>query len=175
MDPASIAIAATIASTVVSAQGAAKQSEATADAAMYNAGVARNNQIIADRYAQMELERGKIDEQTNRMKLHQAEGSQRAALAASGVTIDSGSPLALQSDLARAGETDSLTIRNNALKSAYQYRVGATSDAAQADLYSMQAQSAKSAGNYNVAASIIGGASSVADKWAKYKQVGAWS
>lgn len=63
-----------------------------------------------------------------RVKTKQAIGTQRTALAANGVDVNSGSASQLQDDTAMLGELDALTIQNNAAREAYGYRVQATQD-----------------------------------------------
>lgn len=53
-------------------------------------------------------------------------GAQRAGYAAQGVELDEGTAKAVQTQSAGMGELDALTIRNNAAREAWGYRVGAT-------------------------------------------------
>lgn len=52
-------------------------------------------------------------------------GSQKASLAAQGIEIDEGSALDIQADTAHAAELDAITIRNNAQREAYGYKMTA--------------------------------------------------
>lgn len=52
-------------------------------------------------------------------------GSQRVSLAAQGIDIESGTALQIQEDTAELSEADAMTIRNNAWKEAWGYRVQA--------------------------------------------------
>lgn len=166
---ATISTAAAAGSAVIGAVGAYRQGEAQAQQARYQAAVARNNQIIAQQNAQLAKQQGAVKEQMEREKTAQTLGKQRAALAASGVTLDSGSPLRLQEDTARLGETDALTIRNNAARQAYGFQSQASDYGAQAGVDESSAENASTAGMFGVASSLIGGASSVSEKWAMYK------
>jgi hypothetical protein len=119
--------------------GLNQQASAQAGMANYQAQIARNNQMIAEGYAQRALQQGKVDEQNQRLKSAAALGSQRASLASQGGDVNSGSPLDLQADTARLGEYDAQAIRNNAALKAYGYRVQAFNNAADAGRYDLQA------------------------------------
>lgn len=175
IDPATlamIAIGTQVAGAVVQAGAAAGKGEADAAAARYQAAVSRNNAIIAERNAQAELQRGQQLEASKRERTAQALATQRARMAASGLAIDTGSPLRLQEDVAGLGELDALTIRNNAARAAYGYRVQGMSFESQAGLLGMQAEGAEKGGQIGAFTSIIGGASGVSDKWLRYQQAG---
>jgi hypothetical protein len=60
------------------------------------------------------LERGRQAESRHRFDLSRLKGAQRAALAAQGIDIESGSAGALQVETAILGEVDAQTLRNNA-------------------------------------------------------------
>jgi hypothetical protein len=150
---------------VVSAIGAMKQGQAQADAANYQAQVARNNEIIALQQSNLAKQDGAIKAQQQDMKSAQTLGTQRAVLGASGVDIESGSArevVASQSELARL---DALTIQSNAERKAWGFDIEATNQKAQAGLYRMQASHAKEAGMLNAFSSLLGGFGKVAGKW----------
>ena len=110
--------------------------KATADAnqSNYLAQVARNNQAAAQRNAVLARQQGEVDAQKQQLKTASLEGAQRAALASQGGDVNSGSPLDIQGDTARAGFTDAATIRNNAAHKAYSYEIQANdADAAAND------------------------------------------
>lgn len=156
----------------VSAHAAQEQGQAQQAALNYQAGVARNNQIIAEQYAQAETQKGQRLEDEKRQATAQREGAIRAAVGASGLETSSGSPLRLQEDTAKLGELDALTIRNNAERAAYGYRVQGLNYASQAQLDDMGSSSAARSGALGAWSSIIGGASSVSGKWASFRQSG---
>lgn len=164
-----ISMGANVAGAVMGAFGSSAQGRAASDAAAYQAAVARNNQTIAEQNAQLAEQKGRQEEAAKREQTAQMMGSLRARAAGSGVDVNSGSPLNLQEDVARLGELDALTIRNNAARSAYGYRTQGADFGAQAGLLDVQAQNARKAGNIGAFSSIIGGASGVADKWLKFK------
>lgn len=71
------------------------------------------------------LARGAQTEGIHRAGVRRLAGSQRARLAAQGIDIDTGSALDVQLETYGLGELDALTIRNNAKREAWGYRVSA--------------------------------------------------
>jgi hypothetical protein len=143
---------------------AGQTQKTNADAAMagYQAQVARQNQTIAEGYAKRAEQQGLIDAQNQRFKTASLIGAQRAALASQGGDIDSGSPLDIVGDTARAGEFDSQTIRNNAALKAYGYRVQAFNNAADAGRYDLSAANTMAALPYAIGSTLLGEAKSMA-------------
>lgn len=81
------------------------------------------NAGYADAQGQDALARGRQAEGAQRRGMRGLAGSQRAALAASGVNIDSGSAADVVENDQQIGELDALTIRNNARREAWGYGV----------------------------------------------------
>lgn len=109
----------------------------------YQSGVAnerlmKQNARIADWQADDALDRGRQAEGRHRIDVRRTIGAQRARLAASGVEINDGSALDVQADTARLGELDALTIRNNAAREAWGYRVQATDLRARGEIAKME-------------------------------------
>lgn len=167
-----VALVAAVASAAASAYGAYQQGQANSAMNAYQAQVAKNNQEIANQYATMEIQKGQQLEEQKRQQTAQQEGAIRAAVGASGLDPNAGSPVRLQRDTAMVGEEDALTIRANAARAAYGYQVQGLNYAAQASADEMAARNAAEGGSLGAFASILGGASSVSDKWLRYKQVG---
>ena len=170
MAAASLAMAAV--GTATSAIGQAQQGTASAGMANYQAQVARNNQMVAEWNAQRALQQGQVDEQNQRFKSAALLGSQRAALASQGGDVNSGSPLDIQADTARAGEYDAQTIGNNAALKAYGYRVQAANTGAEANLDDYKAASTMAALPYGIGSSLLSGASSLGDRYLSYDSKG---
>jgi hypothetical protein len=183
-------IAATVASTAAStamsyqasqqaAAGARSQASAVSAADNYQAQVARNNAIINENNAQAAEQAGQTLEQNQRQKTAQIIGSTRNAQAANGLDTTSGTPASVQTDEAKLGELDALTIRSNAGRQAYGYRVEGMSDEAQARLDDASAKNAIVAGNIKADAaniqgvsSILSGATSLSDKFLGWQKQG---
>lgn len=159
---AGASLAMTAAGTAMSIAGGAQQAGAQAGMASYQAQVARNNQMVAEWNARRALQQGQVDEQNQRSKSAAMLGAQRAALASQGGDVNSGSPLDIQADTARAGEYDAQTIRNNAAVRAYGYRVqGANAAGADANLDDFKAANAMAGLPYGIGSSLLGGAKSL--------------
>lgn len=112
------------------------------------------NAQIADYQAEDALQRGQVNERMMRRQTKQVIGSQRASLASQGVDINKGSALDVQADAAYLGELDALTIRNNAAKEAWGYKV-------QANDYRNKGKIAKREGMFGAFNTILGSAGSL--------------
>ncbi len=145
--------------------GAIQQGNAQAQAARYQAQVDRNNAILADRQAADARERGEVELQEQRRKAQQILGKQRAAFASRGVELGVGSPLDIIGDTATFGELDAVTIRNNADREGLKFEAQAMNFRSGAQLNSMRASSARTAGFLGAAGSALSGASGVARQW----------
>ena len=150
---------------VVSGIGAMQQGQAQADAARYQAQVARNNEIIAEEQANATRQEGAIKAQMEDQKSAQLIGKQDAILGASGVDMESGSALAVRQSQAGLARLDALTVRSNAEKKAWGFDVEASNQRAQQQLDYMKASAAEDAGQLGMFSSILGGASSAAKSW----------
>lgn len=176
---------AAVASVSMSAYGMYAQGQQQQKQAEYQAAVANNNAIVAeqnaqiqDRAAQDALNRGRIEEQQHRLKVAQMKGTQRSALAASGVEVDSGSALDMVADTAMMGEMDALTIRNNAERESYNFQVGAYNARAQAGnfraesgLLSMSGANAARNGTWGAATTLLGGAAQTYSNYSYMKSL----
>lgn len=160
-----IAIAATVGSTVLGTVGQLQQGQALEQQAAYQAAVARNNQILAERAAQDALDRGKVAEQQQRMETRQLQGRQRAVLASNGVLVDVGSALDITSDTAAIGEIDALTIRSNAEREALGFRTQGMNFQSEAELARLRGQAASSAATIGAFGTLLSGTGTVAQKW----------
>ena len=167
---AAVSLGASAVGTVMGAIGQSNAGAASAAQASYQAQLARNNQMIAEWNGQRALQQGQVAEQQQRFKTQQVIGSQRAALASQGGDVNSGSPLDIVGDSARAGEFDAETIRNNAAMQAYGFRVQAANAGAQSQLYQQSAANTLAALPFSVGSSLLGGASSLGDKFLDYKK-----
>lgn len=169
MPPAALGVSAMaevgIGSMVLGGLSAIMQGVSSSESANYNAQVARNNQIVANQNASIALQQGQVQEESKKIQTGEMMGGIVASEAASGVNPNEGSALNVRSSAAETGELDALTIRYNA-------GVQARNLQYQGAMFGSQAQADVAQGNWGVANSILGGASSVASKWAMYNQVG---
>lgn len=116
---------------------------------------AQYNAAIAEAQAQDAIARGKQDEDRYRASIRQNIGSARAAYAAQGVDVGSGSAAEVQGDIAYLGELDALQLRNNAAREAWGYRVEARN-------YLDQGRNARTAARNQIIGSVLGTAGQVA-------------
>ena len=151
-------MALTLGSTVLGAAGQMQQAQATQAAANYNAQIGDMNARIAEQRADDAIDRGRTEEQRKRQEVAKLKGAQVAAMAANGVDVSFGSPLDTIVDTAVLGELDALTVRSNAHREAYDYRVDAANKRAGASLSRMQGESARTGGYLNAAGTILTGA-----------------
>lgn len=81
------------------------------------------NSKIADFQAQDAIRRGEKQSAFVKKQANQVIGAQRAALAAQGIEIDTGTALEAQEETAKIGQLDALTIRSNAFREASGYKI----------------------------------------------------
>lgn len=117
-------------------------------------GIYDQNAGFADLQATDAIERGELDAKKMKRKTEQVIGAQRTSLAAQGVDVNKGSALDVQADAAYLGELDVQTIKSNAAKEAYGYRV-------QASDYRNRGKVAKREGEFGAFTTILGSAGSV--------------
>lgn len=154
-----VVAALTIASTALGAYGQIQAGKAEAAASNYNAKVSEMNASISEKRAKDAILRGQEEEQQQRQKTAQIIGQQRAAMAANGVDLSFGSPLDTLVDTAYMGELDALTIRKNAAREDYDYRVQAANGTANANLSRMNAKSSLTGGYLGAAGTVLTGVS----------------
>lgn len=147
--------------------GAAQKaaSESQAQLADYNANV-------ADLQAQDAIARGAEEESAFRSQVRGAIGAQRAGIAATNTDVGFGSAVDVQADAAFLGELDSLTIKTNAAREAWGFQTQGEDYRKRAEIARKegvylekaavtQGNAAKTASNYAVASSLLGGGASL--------------
>lgn len=115
--------------------------------------------------------RGEVAVQNARFKARQLEGQQRAGLAASGVSLESGSPLAILEGTEVMGARDSQIIRDNALKEAWGYDVAAVNERNNARFLRYRAGAERP--GLDAATTLLTGVGSVASSWYNIRKSGA--
>jgi hypothetical protein len=169
---AMVSLAGTVLSAGMGAMGAIQQGQAQADAANYQAAVARNNQIIAQQNATREAATGREQAQVKDFENAAKMGGILAAQGASGVDIGSGTSKEVRQSAQQIGRLDTQTIMDTALQRVRGFNVEASSQGATAQLDTMRAGQAQQAGFLGAAGSLIGGASSFSDKWLRFQTTG---
>jgi hypothetical protein len=166
------ALGATALSGAVGAYGAIQSGRAQSAQAKYQSAVERNNATIAGWQAEDATQRGKIEEQRQRLQTARLRGAQRAGMASNGVEIGSGSSLDVLMDTAQLGELDALTIRSNAEREAYGLRTQQSNLTAQSALTSMAGRNAKTASYISAGSTLLSTAATAYDRKSQYDYYG---
>lgn len=120
--------------------GGIQQANAARADGKYQQQVANNNAILAEQNATDAYRRGALEEEKHRATVRRAIGSQRAALAANGLDLGTGTPVDLVTESAKFGEMDALTIRANAAREAWGFQ-------SSAEQYRADGRAARASGN----------------------------
>ena len=152
-----IAVGASVAGTLQSAN-------AQSNALQYQAQVARNNATIANEYATRSLQAGDVQAENAMEETSQRQGAIRAAAGASGFDVNSGSSLRVQEGTAMVGAQNVATIRNNARMAAYGYEVQGIGYQGQGALDTAAASNTMTAGELK-AGTIIADNAAYSSKW----------
>lgn len=180
------AIATSVIGAGVSAYGQYQQGQAQRQQAQYQSAVAdlnaqtarRNSSLASQNAAYVEAGAAKqIDERARRIRAVQ--GAQRAALAANGLLLDSGTAADLTGDTARLGNLAIGEIRENGGRQAAGYRIAGMNAEAEAQAatlrgqaYAAAGESASTAGWLSAGTSLLGGATSTFDRWSDMRRTG---
>lgn len=152
--------------TGISAIGAIGQGQAAADQARYQSQVATNNQIIANQNANYAIAAGEQRATDQAMKERANAGAVRAALAAGGLDVNTGSAADIREGVAETGQQDIERVRQGASLRAYGYRTEATKYGAEAGLDALAAKDASRAGLFKAGGLLFAGASGlIGSKW----------
>lgn len=106
--------------------GAFIESDALKQRAKFQAQQFEFNMKIAELQAEDAIAQGDQEAAAHIRKARQVRGSQRAAMGASGTEVNSGSNLSVQSDTEDMGDIDAMTIKLNAARKAWGFKVDAT-------------------------------------------------
>lgn len=135
---------------------------------------ARMNEInakITEGQARDTLMRGERQEQAARMSAAQLKSTQRTALAAQGMELGSETAAAIQTSTDYLSEMDVNTIRANALREAWGYRMEATNLRGEAAVTRATARGIDPAGQ--ALGSLLTSAAEIGGSYASFKQSGA--
>lgn len=150
---------------VVGAWGAMEKGKAQAAALRYQAQVAENNKTIAEQNSKWSMAAGHFQSAAIGTKTRDAFGQTKAAQAAGGVDVNSGSALDVQTAVARTGQLDALTAEGNAAKEAYGWSAQAGNFGAQAGLLRNEADDSERLGVIDAFGSLLGGAGGAIGNW----------
>lgn len=162
---ATAAVIATVAGAGVSSYGAVQQGNATKSADYYKAQVAKNDQQIAEQNATGSIEAGEAKAQVVSLKGRAVGGAIKAKQAGSGVDVNTGSNVDVQTAQREQGQLDTETTLHNADLEAYGYRTQATNYAAESQLDISAGDQAQTAGYEKAAGGLLSSAGSLGFRW----------
>lgn len=143
-----IGTALSVVGTVAAAVGSIQQGQAAAATGEYNAQVAENNATAEKQRAAYDA--GLIDERKDKVR-----AAQEAGMAASGVDVGVGTPVAVLGDTEAQGERD-------VLARLYGGETAATASMNDANLFRAEGRAARKAGNIGAATSLMSGFGKIA-------------
>ena len=158
---------------VKAGNAAERAGRAQRESAESQAGLSDFNAQVADLQAADAITRGQDEEHRFRTRVRSAIGAQRVDFAAGNIDVSQGSALDVQADAAVLGELDALTIRTNAAREAWGFKVQGEDSRRRGEIqrkeggYMEQAgKTAKTASRWDAAGSIVGTGASLLE--AKY-------
>lgn len=163
------------AGTMINAFGQKAQGEATSRMYSYQSGVAQVRSRMARENRDYSLGVGEKELLSLGLASRARMGKIRAAQAASGIDIGSGTPAKVQESQETIASLDLATLRDNIARRAYGYEVEEWEADKQAGLYSMAGANAKRAGKIGALGSLISGAANVSSKWTQGTAAGLWN
>ena len=152
--------------------GAYYQAQGQKTALKLQARMAEINAQIAQGQARDALMRGERQEQGSRMQAAQLKSSQRAAMAASGIDLGSETSAAILTSTDYLSEMEANTIKANALREAWGYRMEAVGRRGEAGMARATARGISPVGEGLT--SLLTSASSVAGNYATFSSLGAF-
>jgi len=159
-------------SAVTSFMGGRAAAKSAKSQGEYQAAVARNNQVLAERAATDARKRGDAAAKSARQDTEKLKGRQRAVLAANGVVVDRDSALDITGETSEIGELDALTIRNNAEREAVGLEQQGQNFGSEAQMRLATGMGEASAARVNSFGTFLGNSSRVADRWYSYRSEG---
>lgn len=105
--------------------------------AAYSERMAGVNERLSNMQAEDAEKRGEVEAGNVLKRANQIKGSQRAGFAAQGIAVDSGSAQDVQTETAEMGALDALTVRNNAAREAWGYKMQGLQGRASAEMDAM--------------------------------------
>lgn len=148
---------------VISAVGTYASVSAQKDQAAFQAGIARNNEIIANRKAEDAEKRGAAEASLHKQKVASLKARQTTTMAGQGFDVSYGSNVDLLADTEGLGAYDEAIIKSNAGREATDFRNQANTAGAQAGAYDAQASSLSPL--FSAGSSLLSSSGSVASQW----------
>lgn len=155
MDPGTLAVVSAV-GTGAQFLGSMAQGNAAAQSAKYNAQVQMNNAEMAKRNATLASQEGAENAAIKQQETRAKVGAIKAAQAANGIDVNTGSAVDVRSSASELGMLDAISIRSNATRKAYGYQTDASDATAQAQLDKQQGKSAATAGYIEAGGTLLG-------------------
>lgn len=149
----------------ISAIGTIAGGIANRNAANYQAAIANNNKIIAIQNAARAEQAGNVQAEATSRKGAAQVAAIKVGQAASGVNVNTGSPVDVQAGQRETNQLDTETVLNNNMLHAYGYRTQATNFEAEENLDKAKADAAVPAAALSATGSLLSNASSTGFKW----------
>jgi ABC-type Na+ efflux pump permease subunit len=158
--------------TAISAVGAYNNAQAQAAQARYQAQVAQNNATIARQNAEYATKAGQAAATDASLRARAAVGKVVADEAASGVDVNSGSPVDAAVTEREVGKLNTERVVNNAALQAYGYRTQETNFLAQEGMYKAAADNASASALPSAFGTLFNGISSLGSNWQRFQSSG---
>lgn len=139
----------------------------------YQSQVAANNATIQRQNAEAALASGQYAEMASRLRSGAVRGAARAASASSGLDVSVGTPTQIAQTNEITSGLDAAMVHYNAAREAFGLQSNAANLDQESGLLAKAARDTAGGGGLAVLKSLVSGASSVADRWLRFKQAGA--
>lgn len=150
------AVALTALSGAASVAGQIQQGQVASRQARFQAAVARNNAVEAERRAAEVTEQGAIERAELRRRADRQIARRRAELAARGLLVDQDSPLQLLQDAAEQGALESVRLRRNVAREAAELRARAAAFRNESAFATLRGNAVVSAASIGAAGTLLG-------------------
>jgi hypothetical protein len=125
---------------MTSVGSAISQARAYQTQAEFNRRMSAINIAFAELQSADVIRRGAEKAQLQRLGARGVIGRQRASFAAQGISLEAGTPLEIQEETAAAGAINAMTVRNNAWREAWGYKVSALGLSGQGEMATLAAR-----------------------------------
>lgn len=142
-----------------------------------NAHMAALNASLSEMQAQAALRQGQRQTQQVQLAAGQTLGAQLAGFSANGIDLTSATPVSVMASTQLMSQADANTIQQNAIRTAWGYRMQGTNEQNQALMDAAGASASGTMANsispgMSTASSLLSGASQVASGWYRYVNAG---
>jgi hypothetical protein len=169
LDPVTISLVAMGLSAAMAGYGAHSQGQAQKQSYRYQAQMDRYNQQIAEHQAKDAEAMGQQDRERLRERYAKLKGEGRANFAAGNIMLGSGTPQHWEDEADYLYSWDDAALRDNAAKDAWGFRTQGVAYGNQSRLSLLSGKHAGHAGGLGAGTSLLGGASSVSDRYIQYR------